>query len=62
MEGLELVRSALSEGRRGLVESWLRVGKLELGAGLATLLRAHGFQDAMEAAATSWHLLVHLYC
>ena len=31
VEGLELVRSALSEGRRGMVEAWLGVGKLQLG-------------------------------
>ena len=36
MEGLELCRAAMSEGRRGLVEAWLRVEKLELGGGLVT--------------------------
>ena len=47
VEALELVRSALSVGRRSMVEGWLRVGKLELGGGLVRLLRAHKFHSAV---------------
>ena len=55
VEALELVRSALSEGRRGMVEAWLRVGKLQLGGGLVNLLRAEGFHAALGVNITFWH-------